>query len=369
MDETPDISDSAILADVTAFLAQGTESQKKQLCRFLRAHSSCMYSAPDAILPAKELAVKLGIIEILHKYEFEDTFWSKPSHFSYIQLASLCLMSTETLQKFLDRKATNLYRVLYPEDCLNTLIQWKHPAASVEDGRRGLPFLSSSSREEREKCFLRDQRICVLTKAANPEVCHIMPSSISVSEASISAFTSSTVVSNLLGDSGDEICHVFLRGNLGSLDKSWNMICLHPLVRMWWSECLFGLKCLGIDSNGEHSTVKIQFHWMPINTVKPHQRVEPPYDKAIDTMLESMVSEVQKGYFHGLESGQTFEIQLASEEDATKMKAALDVQWIAVRLAALSGAARSWEWGLGNDLYDDGDDHGAYGTSDVEDEE
>lgn len=170
MDEAPDISDSAILADVTAFLAQGTESQKKQLCRFLRAQSSYMYSAPDAILPAKELAVKLGIIERLHKYEFEDTFWSKPTHFSYIQLASLCLMSAETLQKFLDRKATNLYRVLYPEDCLNTrmdplqllmsnsnhslVIQWKHPAASVEDGRRGLPFLSSSSREEREKVEL-----------------------------------------------------------------------------------------------------------------------------------------------------------------------------------------------------------------------
>lgn len=146
------------------------------------------------------------------------------------------------------------------------------------------------------------------------------------------------------------------------------MICLHPLVRMWWSECLFGLKCLGIDTNGEQSTVKIQFHWMPINTVKPHQLAEPPYDKAVDTMLESMVSDVQGGYFHGLESGQTFEIQLASE-DAQRMKAALDVQWVAVRLAALSGAARSWEWGLGNDLFDDGDDNRHCDSSEIEDEE
>ncbi|PNP44217.1 hypothetical protein THARTR1_11108 [Trichoderma harzianum] len=86
-------------------------------------------------------------------------------------------------------------------------------------------------------------------------------------------------------------------------------------------------------------------------------------------MLESMVSEVQEGYFHGLKSGQTFEIQLASEEDAKKMQAVLNAQWVAVRLAALSGAARSWERGLGNDLYEDGDDNGDYDSSDYEDEE
>ncbi|KAL6693287.1 hypothetical protein J3F84DRAFT_380455 [Trichoderma pleuroticola] len=369
MDDTSDISDPAIVAKVTAFLAQGNESQKTQLCRFLRAQSSYTYSAPAAILPVDELAVKLGIIKELHKYENEDSFSDKPFHFSYIQLASLCLMSTETLQKFLDRKAANLFCVLYPESCLNTLIQWKHPAASVEDGRRGLPVISSSARDEREKCLLRDQGTCVLTKAANPDVCHIMPSSISESKANISAFICSTFVSNLLGDSSDDIGHMLLRGRVGTLDKSWNMICLHPLARIWWSECLFGLKCLGIDSNGEQSTVKVQFHWMPINTVKPHQLAEPPYDKAVDTMLESMVSEVQEGYFHGLKSGQTFEIQLASEEDAKKMQAVLNAQWVAVRLAALSGAARSWEWGLGNDLYEDGDDNRDYDSSDYEDEE
>ncbi|PNP44218.1 hypothetical protein THARTR1_11109 [Trichoderma harzianum] len=119
MDDTSDISDPAILAKVTTFLAQGNESQKTQLCRFLRAQSSYTYSAPDAILPAEELAVKLGIIAELHKYENEDSFNNKPIHFSYIQLASLCLMSTEILQKFLDRKAANLYTVSYPESCLN----------------------------------------------------------------------------------------------------------------------------------------------------------------------------------------------------------------------------------------------------------
>ncbi|KAL7907008.1 hypothetical protein GGI35DRAFT_457486 [Trichoderma velutinum] len=367
MDETSDVSDPAILADVTAFLAQGTANQKKHLCRFLRAQSSYMHSSPDAILPAEELAVKLGIIEELRKYQDRYSH-RKPFHFSYIQLATLCLIPTDILQEFLGSKVLDLCCVLYPEPYLNILIQWKHPAASIEDERRGLPVISSSSREEREKCLTRDQRTCILTKTANPDVCRIMPSSVAESKAEISAFLSPVFLYALLGDSGSNIRWVLFDAIPGTLDKSWNMLCLHPLVRMWWSECLFGLKCLGIESNGEHSTVKIQFHWMPMNSVKPHQLVEPPYDKAVDAMLESMVSDVQGGYFHGLESGQTFEIQLASE-DAIKMKAALDVQWVAVRLAAMSGAARSWEWGLGNDLYEDGDDNGDYDTSEMEDEE
>ncbi|KAL6789770.1 hypothetical protein J3E68DRAFT_412329 [Trichoderma sp. SZMC 28012] len=367
MNETPDISDPAILAEVTAFLAQGNESQKRKLCRFLRVQSSYMYSAPDAILPAEELAVKLGIIEELRKNQ-EELFHEKPFHFSYIQLATLCLTPTETLQAFLHPKQF-LSSVLYPEHWLNILIRWKHPADSIEDGRRGLAVISSNSREEREKCKLRDQRTCILTKAENPDVCRIMPSSVAENKAEISAFITPVFLSVLLGHSGFEIGRILLKGTPNTFEESWNMICLHPLLRMWWSECLFGLKCLGVDSNGEHSTVKIQFHWMPMNSVRPHQLVEPPYDKATSAMLESMASDVQEGYFHGLKSGQIFEIQLPSEEDAEKMKAALDVQWVAVRLAALSGAARSWEWGFGNDLYDDRDDHGAYGTSDVEDEE
>lgn len=177
MDETPDISDSAILADVTAFLAQGTESQKKQLCRFLRAQSSYMYSAPDAILPAEELAVKLGIIEGLRKNQ-EELFFGKPFHFSYIQLATLCLTPTETLQKLLHPKQF-LTSVLYPEHWLNIrmgpfrhlmshsnsglVIRWKHPADSIEDGRRGLAVISSGSRDERERVNLLSVSTCQIS--------------------------------------------------------------------------------------------------------------------------------------------------------------------------------------------------------------
>ncbi|KAL7943755.1 hypothetical protein V8C42DRAFT_328364 [Trichoderma barbatum] len=121
------------------------------------------------------------------------------------------------------------------------------------------------------------------------------------------------------------------------------MICLHPLLHQWWAECLFGLECLGIVPNDDkHSSVQIKFHWMPKNSVKPHQLAELPYDEVIDTMLHISPPNTEQEYFPELKSGQIFEIQLVSE-DAIKMKAGLDLQWVAVRLAAMSGAARAWK--------------------------
>ncbi|KAL7943756.1 hypothetical protein V8C42DRAFT_328365 [Trichoderma barbatum] len=63
-----------------------------------------------------------------------------------------------------------------------------------------------------------------------------------------------------------------------------------------------------------------------------------------------IVADVQRDSFHELETGQTFEI-LVDTEDAIKMKSALDLQWAVVRLSAMSGAAGVWE--RGDSLDDD----------------
>lgn len=155
------------------------------------------------------------------------------------------------------------------------------------------------------------------------------------------------------------------RGSLGSLDKSWNMICLHPRLHTWWSQCLFGLKCLELipQSDGQSTRVQIQFYWMPRNGIKPHDLVKPPYETAINEMLQTVtvrhgggiVADVQWDSFHELETGQTFEI-VVDNDDAIKMKEAFDVQWAVVGLAPLSGAAGVWA--LEPDNLDKDDSHG-----------
>lgn len=187
-----------------------------------------------------------------------------------------------------------------------------------------------------------------------------MPFAITAKQTNITAFLDRiSYTAALIGDSYKQLNRI-TKQSLGSLDKSWNMLCLHPTLHMWWSKCLFGIKCIGIlPSDDEHSTVQIQFHWMPRNGFKPHQLIEPPYDNAISAMLQTIaddggiIADVRRDSFHELETGQTFEI-LVGNEDAVKMKLVLDLQWAAVRLAAISGAAGVWQ--RGHDLYDEDDD-------------
>lgn len=102
--------------------------------------------------------------------------------------------------------------------------------------------------------------------------------------------------------------------------------------------------------------IQIQFNWMPRNEAIPYHRVEPPYDNAIDAMLQTTVTDEQRDFFYFLSSGASFEVIVDNKEEALKMKAALEFQWLAVRLAAMSGFARFWQWGLEQDLDEDEND-------------
>ncbi|QYT03746.1 hypothetical protein H0G86_010695 [Trichoderma simmonsii] len=102
-------SDGAILARVTALLAQDTASQRRQLCQFLREQPRRV--PLDSLLPKIGLRHKLELIEELHKRLQKDFGTSeRPFHFSNIQIAALCLMSVETLQD-LRQDATSIMGV------------------------------------------------------------------------------------------------------------------------------------------------------------------------------------------------------------------------------------------------------------------
>lgn len=109
-----DISDQAIVADVTAFLRRATANQKKQLRIFLQAQPN--YSAPSSLLPMEELAIKIEIIKELRKYEELDRD-GKPFHFSSIQISFFSLMSIDALRR-LRQDPPLLAGVSAPEDYL-----------------------------------------------------------------------------------------------------------------------------------------------------------------------------------------------------------------------------------------------------------
>ncbi|KAL1855871.1 hypothetical protein VTK73DRAFT_8451 [Phialemonium thermophilum] len=214
------------------------------------------------------------------------------------------------------------------------------------------------------QCKSRDGRKCVLLGTADPDVCHILPFSL----------TSSTLD---IGQSVD--IRQLLTEKPGSLDKAWNMVCLNAQLHRWWSKCYFGFRCLGILPPGsDHdtlSTVKLQFCWVKSLSkiameqaaggglaVSPNtfdvERGDPTIDQA-RALVTSWREGLEAGAFPSQKcsarssgaigapepvsclptlSGRTVYIRLPTEE-AFQMKAMVDVQWACIQLATLSGAA------------------------------
>ncbi|KAL6823755.1 hypothetical protein V8C40DRAFT_279715 [Trichoderma camerunense] len=358
------LSDAAILADTAVFLGRGTVNQKMQLRKFLVAQPS--FITPSSLIPIEELTTRLDIIEDIRTFweqcKSEDEDRPKAFHLSYIQVSTLLLMPLNALQG-LRGQILSIEKVLNPPDImemLSLMVQGKLPAPTAgtkrarskgtSEGSANSAKSSYRNTREREKCCLRDQKACILTKAASPQACHVIPYAVTANHTNIDAYMKNNVVQGLLGNPGEQIARIIKKGSLSSLDKSWNMICLHPTLHTWWSQCLFSLKCLGLipQGDGRSTRVQIQFYWMPRNGINPHELVKPPYETAISEMLQTVtlqhgggigiVADVQRDSFHALETGQTFDI-VADNEDAVKLKEALDVQWAIVRLAAMSGAA------------------------------
>lgn len=152
-----------------------------------------------------------------------------------------------------------------------------------------------------------------------------------------------------MGDVWVQISRIMATDSIGAFNKSWNMLCLDSALCKYWAPCLFGLKYLEMVTNDDGSTVvQIQFHWMPINEIKSRYGVEPPYDSTVDAMLQTTTTGVPRNPYYYLKSGTSFGVAINSKEEALKMKAALELQWVAVRLAALSGISK--EWGYEGDL-------------------
>lgn len=201
--------------------------------------------------------------------------------------------------------------------------------------------------------------MCIFTKTAHPEVCHVMPFAINAKKSNIAIFQQlHSSSASLLGKETAVHLNALVTRAPGSSDKSWNMLCLHPLLHCFWGKCLFAIKCLGIiASDNKNSIVQLQFHWMSRNNQKHTDLIKPSCKDAVQELMQGLVNrqDIIPGFSvfkndsaRVLETGETFEI-LLEKEDAEKMKVGPDVQWAVVRLSALSGAAENWDLGDGLD--------------------
>ncbi|KAL7810145.1 hypothetical protein V8C26DRAFT_410542 [Trichoderma gracile] len=352
--------DAAVLEAVKNFLSRPSTSQRAKdgLVRFLNADPPCSPAA--SILPMDEMEIRLERIEQVRKRAEEEEGYGKPFHFTILQLATLLMMPMDSLKDILQPTWPNPLRTYLSAGPYISIMTKGRPVIDGSSG--GAPPASGASTKsirrnvtQRQMCLQRDSSSCVLTKAAYPEVCHILPFALNASESNLDYVgTCLPIASALLGS---DTCTWFRKQvgtAVGSSDKSWNMLSLSPTLHTWWAKALFGIKCLGFTHyDDKPSEVKLQFHWMPSHSHKPRDCITPPYQGFIQGLRESqaigepanaeIIAEARRDSLRELETGHTFEVLVDNKEDAENMKMALDVQWAVVRLQAISGAAGDWE--------------------------
>lgn len=165
-----------------------------------------------------------------------------------------------------------------------------------------------------------------------------------------------------------ELCSLLAnQTELGSSNKYWNMLIMSRDLRHCWGQAGFGLYCKDIAPCEEYDesidlakvlfNVTIQFHWLCRRLKMPNDRItlegdDNEFMKMVETQIEYErdgspryknnfgfpIEAVRVDTNTPILSGHEFTITMP-EEDAKKCKLMLDLQWVIIRIAAMSGAA------------------------------
>ncbi|OCK86096.1 hypothetical protein K432DRAFT_421279 [Lepidopterella palustris CBS 459.81] len=210
------------------------------------------------------------------------------------------------------------------------------------------------SKLQKDLCFERDQKQCILTKAGEPiDVAHIYPFSMRYEYNTVNRTTPSfwNILRLFWSDErvngwynaifplGTEICY--------------NLICLCPNAHRYWEKAYFALKPIRLSNDKKR--LDVQFFWLPprhhVYQVGILQR--PSLPSALDrgpnkTMLFNL--DTCKKICSG------DEISLETDDPVSRPLPdfrVLEMQWYLHRVTAMSGAAEAQDDFCGGDDSDD----------------
>ncbi|KAM6483065.1 hypothetical protein HDV62DRAFT_405751, partial [Trichoderma sp. SZMC 28011] len=352
-----------------SYLAPGKSLEEKQgLLRWVEKRPSVREATP--IIRLEEIEPRLELIDVIQMAYDESPCKAQRDEdgdfqFTALQFVYFLVIPMEHLRGIRATPMVPYIPYIKLEDYLLFMVQGRLPDDAIIDGgtasttspddthslSTGSEMTIGEDANERAKCIARDGGVCVLTGAAYPEVCHIVPFEINATQAGLAYYREQfSHLTRLLGKESYVQMIGLLDSELGCSDKAWNMLCLHPTLRDWWKKCLIGLKCLCIipfsRRMGYHN-IQLQFYWMPRgHDISPHDDAEPDRDM-IQEMLQitehddDPIKESQKSSSYRLQTGQVFSLNLPAD-DAVKMRLMIDIQWANARLAAMSGLSGSW---------------------------
>lgn len=226
----------------------------------------------------------------------------------------------------------------------------------------------------------RDQR-CIATGCPEFEACHIMPFSVNNTSAKLE--TAREILSNVVMPVIPRPDWRIIRelvvpknGEVGISDQSCNILCLEPLAHKIFDKAYFALEWVGTSDKGEldckiddktYKTVRLRWHWLPncvadaLGETYLHERatrkgdagrllkVGDGSDHGMATAIHRHIANASKISSHGvslsrtdnhrpLMTGNILFIRVR-EEDLDKTRVLIQIQWLALRMAAISGAA------------------------------
>ncbi len=208
------------------------------------------------------------------------------------------------------------------------------------------------------QCLKRDGCICILTGAACPDVCHIVPFALNSNDKNLHDTNRFLRILRLFAKQGEMDHYKRVLGTeLGSSDKAWNMLSISPELHRYWSSACWGLKSKGLTFREASAkwTITLQFQWLLFpNRVDPEKIIDmdPDSSDCQDWLLRLRTPGEGEnpdlpGYVrawsgrshHPLASGQQFDIILDTYNEAVEMERMIDIQWTCVTLAAMGGLA------------------------------
>ncbi|VUC23840.1 unnamed protein product [Clonostachys rosea] len=346
------------------------------------------------LLPIHEMETRL---EYIHKIEkgqrafHENRSWGFTAS-QYVTLMNLPLETLESyaqhdaealsvnfepMRKFLAHFFKREQSGERPETSQAGFSEPAGPSASEKQEQKENTGVCRSEARELAKHYDKDR--CVVTGLANPQGCHIVPFTWNSTNEHLQTATAVADVIRNFFRPDDTLNLAILHSGLGASDKNWNLICLSPQLQKWWSHAYFGLKYLGhVDGEKGMSTAELQFVWMPHSHYDGSKRIdldeekdkasnirvclehvfggEPPCSPYCDrctAMSNVQAHKVQEHYT--IESGYVFPV-VRKTEDIEKFKTMIQLQWAAICVGSISGAANYPEFLVGDD--DGGDDDG-----------
>ncbi|KAK3192779.1 hypothetical protein K4F52_001136 [Lecanicillium sp. MT-2017a] len=193
----------------------------------------------------------------------------------------------------------------------------------------------------------RDQSKCVLSgKTGSVEVCHILPYASYATHSARKYQRSIWELAQLL--SGNTLAGKIrnLLDGPGSAEKEWNTICLNPYLHKLFDAGSFALKPCGYKEEGTHFSVSMQYIQLYKTMNIAHEEcvlstAAAKYAHSEDSsqryLFHAVEFSVESG--HRIKSGNIFQVQHPSEQQAESMVAALQFRYNATMAQFLAGAA------------------------------